>query len=128
MLGENVNKQIKQIVSLKIILSPREKKRDTIYFPRSFYFLFLQNICLNMIFSQITFAILTFSHFHTASAEAEDRDPELSRFIRSKNTRWDRMEFVEKVRDMEDEDREALYEEFKEISNMLWVNNLHEII
>ena len=74
-----------------------------------------------MILYQITIAILKFSVFHTALAA--DRDPGLSRFTRLRNTRWDRMEFIEKMRDMEDDDREALYEEFKTISNMLWVNS-----
>ena len=31
------------------------------------------------------------------------------------------MEFIEKVRDMDDEERDALWAEFSEFSNLLWV-------
>ena len=33
----------------------------------------------------------------------------------------ERMEFIEKVRDMDDEERDALWAEFSEFSNLLWV-------
>ena len=33
----------------------------------------------------------------------------------------EKMEFIEKVRDMDDEERDALWAEFSEFSNLLWV-------
>ena len=34
----------------------------------------------------------------------------------------EKMEFIEKVRDMDDDERDALWAEFSEFSNLLWVS------
>lgn len=37
------------------------------------------------------------------------------------------MEYLKKVKDLSDGDREALHEEFREISNALWVRSLKAV-